>query len=259
MVEHAKHVHIERMGAVGIVRIERPERRNALNLQVKSELVAALETLFSQDSVLAVVLTGTGGCFVAGTDIGEMLGMQPQDHVRLRTDAVFQTLARSSKPVVAAVEGYALGGGCELAMACDIVIAADDTYFGQPEIRVGIMPGAGGTQRLLRCAGPARAMLWALTGMRISAEQALKAGIVSELVPSGQALARAIEVATMIARMPPLAVRSIRQAVRDGGELSLNQGLALERRLFVELFGSEDQREGMQAFLDKRSPVYRGC
>lgn len=258
MPEQARYVHVERADPVAVVRIDRPERRNALSLQVKGELVAALEELFSRDSVLALVLTGTDGCFVAGTDVAEMLGMQPQDHVRLRTDAVFQTLARSPKPVLAAVEGYALGGGCELAMACDIVIAADDACFGQPEIRVGIMPGAGGTQRLLRCAGPARTLLWALTGMRISAEQALAAGMVSELVPSGQALARAVELAATIANMPPLAVRSIRRAVRDGRDLPLEEGLALERKLFVELFGSMDQKEGMRAFLDKRSPVYTG-
>jgi enoyl-CoA hydratase/carnithine racemase len=160
--------------------------------------------------------------------------------------------------VIAAVEGYALGGGCELALACDLIVAADDAQFGQPEIRVGIMPGAGGTQRLLRTVGRYKALLWSLTGQMVPARDAFAANLVSELVPKGQALERATKIAEQIAAMPPLAVQAIREAMRLGADVPLDTALALERRLFERLFDSEDQKEGMQAFLEKRKPVYRG-
>ena len=251
-------VRVERRGHVGIVTIDRPERRNALNLQVKRDLVEHLEALASDDAVSAVVLTGSEGCFVAGTDIGEMSTMRPNDHVRLDTDRVFHVVRQLSKPVIAAVEGYALGGGCELALACDIIIAAEDAKFGQPEIRVGIMPGAGGTQRLLRAAGRYKTLLWSLTGDMIPAGDAYMANVVSELVPTGQALTRAIELGGQIAAMPPLAVQSIRDAVRLGADVPIDTALALERRYFERLFDSDDQKEGMRAFLEKRTPHYRG-
>jgi enoyl-CoA hydratase/carnithine racemase len=251
-------VHLRRQGHTGIVTIARPERRNALNLQVKQEIVAHLQTLAADDEVAAIVLTGEGGMFVAGTDIAEMATMRPTDHVRLDTDRVFHAVRGSPKPVIAAVEGYALGGGCELALACDMVVAADDAQFGQPEIRVGIMPGAGGTQRLLRAAGRYKAALWSLTGQMIPARDAFAANLVSELVAKGQALARAIEIAEQIAAMPPLAVQAVRDALRLGADVPLETALALERRLFERLFDSDDQKEGMRAFLEKRAPVYRG-
>lgn len=245
-------------GAVGIVTIARPERRNALNLHVKQEIVAALQEMEADAAVAAVVLTGSGGYFVAGTDIAEMRDMRPGDHVRLDTDRVFHVLRQSTKPVVAAVEGYALGGGCELALACDIIVAADNARFGQPEIRVGIMPGAGGTQRLLRCAGRYKALLWTLTGEMIPATEAYAANLVSKLVPAGEALTQAVELAAQIATMPPLAVQAIRDAVRQGADVPLDTALALERRYFERLFDSEDQKEGMQAFLEKRPARYQG-
>ncbi|MFD0668153.1 enoyl-CoA hydratase-related protein [Ramlibacter sp. MAHUQ-53] len=251
-------VRSERQGAVGIVRIERPERRNALNLQVKQELVDALRAMEQDPQVAAVVLTGSGGYFVAGTDIAEMADMTPVDHVRLDTDRVFHVVRQLAKPVIAAVEGYALGGGCELALACDIVIAAEDAKFGQPEIRVGIMPGAGGTQRLLRNAGRYKALLWSLTGERVPAREAYAANLVSRLVPPGEALAQAVDVATQIAGMPPLAVQAIREAVRLGADQPMDSALALERRYFERLFATEDQKEGMRAFLEKRTPRYQG-
>jgi enoyl-CoA hydratase/carnithine racemase len=248
----------ERRGAVGIVTIARPERRNALNLQVKQEIVAALQEMEADAAVAALVLTGSGGYFVAGTDIAEMKDMRPGDHVRLDTDRVFHVLRQSTKPVVAAVEGYALGGGCELALACDLVVAADNARFGQPEIRVGIMPGAGGTQRLLRSAGRYKALLWTLTGEMIPATEAYAANLVSKLVPAGEALTQAVELAAQIASMPPLAVKAIRDAVRQGADVPLDTALALERRYFERLFDSEDQKEGMQAFLEKRPARYQG-
>jgi enoyl-CoA hydratase/carnithine racemase len=251
-------VRNERRGAVGVLTICRPERRNALNLQVKQDLVGQLQAMALDAEVSIVVLTGSDGCFVAGTDIAEMATMRPSDHVRLQTDQVFHVVRQLAKPVIAAVEGYALGGGCELALACDIVIAAEDAKFGQPEIRVGIMPGAGGTQRLLRTAGRSKTLLWSLTGDMIPAGDAYLANVVSELVPPGQALARAIELGEQIATMPPLAVQAIRDAVRLGGDVPIDTALALERRYFERLFDSEDQKEGMRAFLEKRAPSYHG-
>jgi enoyl-CoA hydratase len=251
-------VRSERRGAVRVLTIARPERRNALNLQVKQDLVDQLKALEQDAEVSVVVLTGSDGYFVAGTDIAEMATMRPTDHVRLQTDLVFHVLRQLAKPVIAAVEGYALGGGCELALACDIVIAAEDAKFGQPEIRVGVMPGAGGTQRLLRTAGRYKTLLWSLTGDMIPAGDAYMANVVSELVPPGQALARAVELGEQIAAMPPLAVQAIREAVRLGGDVPIDTALALERRYFERLFDSEDQKEGMRAFLEKRAPQYVG-
>ena len=242
----------------GEITIDRPARRNALNLAVKQGLVAAVQALEAEPGVSAMVLTGAGGCFVAGTDLQEMAEMRPSDHPRLKTDEVFHVLRHASKPVIAAVEGYALGGGCELALACDLIVAADDAQFGQPEVAVGIMPGAGGTQRLLRSAGRYQALLWCLTGQRFSAAQALAAHLVSEVVPSGQALARAHELARRLASMPPLAVQAIREVMRHGEGLPYDAALALERRTFERLFDTEDQREGMRAFLEKRPPHYKG-
>lgn len=255
----ADWVRSQTQGPVGIVTIARPERRNALNLQVKAEIVEHLDQLALDPAVAAIVLTGEGGYFVAGTDIAEMEPMRPTDHVRLDTDRVFHVVRQSPKPVIAAVEGYALGGGCELALACDLIIAADDAQFGQPEIRVGIMLGAGGTQRLLRAAGRYKTLLWSLTGQTIPAREAFAANVVSELVAKGEALPRSIRIAEQIAAMPPLAVRAIRDAVRLGADAPLETALALERRLFERLFDTQDQREGMRAFLEKRAPVYRGC
>ncbi len=256
--ETKQPVRSERRGKVGIVTIDRPERRNALNLQVKAGIVAAVQAFEADDAVAVLVVTGAGGAFVAGTDIAEMAAMTPGDHVRQDTDRVFHVVRGSAKPVIAAVEGYALGGGCELALACDIVVAADDAQFGQPEIRVGIMPGAGGTQRLLRAAGRYKTLLWSLTGDAIPAREAHAANLVSELVPPGQALARALALGEKIAAMPPLAVRAIRDAVRLGGDVPIDTALALERRYFERLFDSRDQKEGMYAFLEKRKPVYEG-
>jgi enoyl-CoA hydratase len=251
-------VSARRQGRVGIVSISRPERRNALNLQVKQEIVDRVEAFARDGSVAVIVLTGEGGYFVAGTDIAEMAQMGPTDHVLQQTDRVFHVVRQCPKPVIAAVEGYALGGGCELALACDMIVAADDAQFGQPEIRVGIMPGAGGTQRLLRAVGRYKTLLWCLTGQMIPAREACAANLVSELVPKGQALARGIEIAEQIGSMPPLAVQAIREAARLGADVPLETGLALERRLFERLFDSQDQKEGMQAFMEKRKPAWQG-
>lgn len=251
-------VRQERHDGVGVVIIDRPERKNALNSEVKALLIRHLRELEQDADIGCIVLTGAGGYFVAGSDIVEMSTMRPTDHALQGGDQVFHVLRALGKPVIAAVEGFALGGGCELALACDIIIAAEGATFGQPEIKVGIMPGGGGTQRLLRAAGKYKTLLWSLTGDRIPAKVAYQSNMVSELVPDGTALERSLAVGRQICAMPPLAVRAIREAVRLGGDSSLEAGLALERRAFERLFDSEDQKEGMRAFMEKRAPVFKG-
>ena len=253
----AEFVSVATQARVAVVTLSRPARRNALNLQVKRELVDALEGALADAEVAAIVLTGAGGYFVAGTDIAEMADMRPIDHVLQRSGHLFEVVRGASKPIIAAVEGYALGG-CELALACDLIVAAEDARFGQPEIKVGIMPGAGGTQRLLRAAGRYKAALWALTGEMIPASEAYAANLVSRLVPSGQALDAARKIALQIAGMPPLAVQAIREALQLGADAPLDTALSLERRLFERLFDTADQREGMRAFLEKRAAVFGG-
>ena len=244
---------------VAVVTIDRPERRNALNLEVKRRIADEIATLADDDAVRVIVLTGSGGYFVAGSDIAEMATMTPTQHVAWATDHVFNIVRGCKKPLIAAIEGYALGGGCELALTCDMVIAGNSTQLGQPEIRVGIMPGAGGTQRLLRTIGKYRAMKMVLTGESVSAPDAFAMGLLSEIVEDGQALPRALELAKTIARMPPLAVRAIKEVMQLGQDAPLEMALALERKAFVMLFDSADQKEGMSAFLEKRKPQFKGC
>ncbi len=243
---------------VGVIRIDRPERRNALNLEVKRQLVAAIEAYDRDPDIAVIVLTGSDKYFVAGTDVAEMKDMSPDSHAALGTGMVFETLRASNTVMIAAVEGYALGGGCELALACDMVVAGDGARFGLPEIRVGIMPGAGGIQMLLRAAGKHRTLRMVLTGEPVGAAEAFTLGMVSEIVPSGTALDRAVELARTVGAMPPLAVKAIRDCVRQGLETGLTDALAYERRSFENLFATDDQKEGMQAFLDKRPPVFKG-
>lgn len=241
-----------------VITINRPERRNALNLEVKGLIADAVDALIVDETINVIVLTGAGGCFVAGTDLAEMATMTPQTHVELRTDRVFNVLRHCPKILIAAVEGYALGGGCELALCCDLIIAGEDAAFGQPEIRVGIMPGAGGSQRLLRAIGKYRAMKLMLTGEQVRAPDALAMGMISEAVPKGAALERALALAKTILAMPPLAVRAIKEVVTLGQDAPLETALSLERKAFTMLFDSADQKEGMRAFLEKRKPTYQG-
>lgn len=250
-------VTVRREGAhVAVATIDRPERRNALNLAVKARLAEAFAVLGAEEAVRVIVLTGANGVFVAGTDLAEMEAMTPADHARLGTGQVFEVQRRCPMILIAAVEGYALGGGCELALGCDLIVAGEGARFGQPEIRVGIMPGAGGTQRLLRTIGKYRTMRLCLTGEPVTAPEALAMGMLSEVVPDGAALDRALALARTIAAMPPLAVRAIKEVVQLGQDAPLETALALERRAFVNLFGGAGQREGMRAFLEKRAPDY---
>ncbi|MCD2114895.1 enoyl-CoA hydratase-related protein [Rhodococcus rhodochrous] len=238
--------------------INRPERRNALNIEVKDAVANAVASLDTHPDVRAVVITGSGNAFVAGTDVAEMQPLTPIEHTLRTTDRMFTALRNASTPLIAAVEGYALGGGCELAMCCDIIVASETAKFGQPEIKLGVIPGAGGTQRLLRAVGRYKTMRLLLTGDALSATEAHSAGLVSELVPQGSALSRAEELAVTIAAMPPLAVAAIKDVIRAGADVPLDTALLLERKAFQILFDSADQKEGMGAFLEKRSPEYHG-
>lgn len=250
-VEHASD-------GVAVVTLSRPERRNALNLDIKARIADAVLMLEADSNVRVIVLTGAGGYFIAGTDISEMESMSPARHQALTTDRMFTVLRRCPKILIAAVEGYALGGGCETALCCDMIVAGEGARFGQPEIRVGIMPGAGGTQRLLRTIGKYRTMLLALTGEPLTASEAFQASLLSAIVPDGSALDRALAIARTVAAMPPLAVRSIKEVVQLGQDVPLETALALERKAFVQLFDTQDKKEGMRAFLEKRPPQFEG-
>ncbi len=258
-----RYIRLERSleghDGVALVTIDRPEVRNALNMALLAELAETLEALDRDTSVRAVVLTGAGeAAFAAGADIAELADQTPE---RLRAEghfAAWDRIATVGVPVIAAVRGYALGGGCELAMSCDLIVAGDDARFGQPEIRIGVMPGAGGTQRLTRAIGQARAMDLILTGRMFTADEALAAGLVSRVVPAAETASAAIELATVIAGMPPLAVRAAKAAVRSAAELPLAEGLRRERDAFFDLFATDDQREGMAAFMAKRTPSWTG-
>ena len=259
----SEHVRVELPAAghagVGLVTIVRPDVLNALSFRVVAEIADALAALDAHPDCRAIVLTGDGErAFAAGADIRELAAQSPT--VLAREDPVtpWDRIRRVRTPVVAAIRGFALGGGCELAMACDILVAGDDARFGQPEIKLGVMPGAGGTQRLTRAIGKARAMDLILTGRTIDALQAEAAGLVSRVVPAAETVAAALELAAVVASMPPVAVRAAKRAVLRADEVPLETGLELERRDFYLLFSSDDQREGMAAFSEKRTPTWKG-
>jgi enoyl-CoA hydratase len=210
------------------------------------------------ESVRCIVLTGNEKAFAAGADIQEMADATPVSMVVGQFFADWERIRRVSKPIIAAVNGYALGGGCELAMLCDMIIAADNARFGQPEVLIGVMPGAGGTQRLTRAVGKARAMELILTGKQFTAQEALNWGLINRVVPADQVLEEALNLAREIAAKPPVAVRMAKQAILKAQDLSLEHGLQFEQNAFFLLFSSEDQREGMRAFKEKRKPEFKG-
>jgi enoyl-CoA hydratase len=248
----------DRPGVV-LVTLDRPEVLNALDYRTLGELAEALEKLDSDESVRCVVITGAGDrAFAAGADIKEMADATPVTLSAANNFARWERLKRVRVPLIAAVRGFALGGGCELAMACDMVVAADDATFGQPEIKIGIMPGAGGTQRLTRALGKAKAMEMILTGRNLSARDAYERGLVSQIVAREETVPAALALAAEIAALPPLAVRAAKEAVNRAHELSLDAGLEFERRNFFMLFASDDQKEGMAAFIEKRQPSWKG-
>ncbi|HUI08679.1 MAG TPA: enoyl-CoA hydratase-related protein [Bacteroidota bacterium] len=251
-------VTVTREGTVTIIALNRPEALNALSGGLMRELVAALEEADRDQGVRCIVVTGNDRAFAAGADIREMAEASPEEMAARNQFALWERIRSVATPVIAAVGGYALGGGCELAMACDIIIAAESARFGQPEILIGVMPGAGGTQRLTRAVGKARAMEMVLTGRTIGADEALRLGLVNAVVPSEALMTEARAWAEEIASAPPLAARAAKEAVLRSFDTTLGEGLASERRSFHLLFGTEDQKEGMRAFLEKRRPVWKG-
>ncbi|MFK8332228.1 enoyl-CoA hydratase [Pseudomonas sp. BJa5] len=243
---------------VARVHLNRPEARNALNQAVREQLAEHFHRLGTDPEVRCILLTGGDQVFAAGADIRDMVERGAIDMLLRQTQRLWAAIAQCPKPVIAAVNGFALGGGCELAMHADLIVAGRSASFGQPEIRVGIMPGAGGTQRLTRAVGKFQAMRLLLTGTPVSAEEALRMGLASEVVDDEQVQERALELARQIAGMPPLAVMQIKEVLLAGQDASLDTALMLERKAFQLLFDSADQKEGMRAFLDKRTPAYTG-
>lgn len=244
---------------VALVTIDRPEARNALSFALLADLAEALEALDADAACRVIVVTGSGDrAFAAGADIVELADQTPERLAAEGHFAAWDRIAAIGLPMIAAVRGYALGGGCELAMACDLIVAGDDAKFGQPEIRLGVMPGAGGTQRLTRAVGTALAMELILTGRTLDAREAKSAGLVTMVVPAAETVSAALELAATIATMPPLAVRAAKRSVLAAANLPLTEGLRQERVAFFALFGTQDQREGMAAFVAKRSPVFTG-
>lgn len=241
-----------------VVRFNRPKQLNALNSEVMDQLCAALEELDRDDGVRAIVVTGNERAFAAGADIGEMSEASPVDMLLSNRIGQWDRVRRVAKPVIAAVNGWCLGGGCELAMTLDLVIAGEGAKFGQPEINIGVIPGAGGTQRLTRAIGKARAMEMVLSGEPMGAVEARDRGLVARIVPDELVVEDALALAAQIATKSPIALRLAKEAVNAAYEMSLTDALAHERRLFYLLFATDDQKEGMAAFLEKRAPDFRG-
>jgi enoyl-CoA hydratase len=253
-------LQIERDGAVAIVTINRPEKRNALSAQVRAELIAVLDELRDDDSVRVLVITGAGDkAFVAGADIGEFAQRTPLEQRAAMTGRrVFDEVAAYPKPVLAMLNGLALGGGCELALACDVRLAADTAKLGQPEINLGIIPGGGGTQRLPRVVGTGQAMRLILSGEIIAAAEALRIGLVDVVHPAAELRERTLEFARGMAAKSPVALRMAKSAVRAAAEMPLAAGLQYETEAFITCFGSDDKREGVAAFLEKRPAEFTG-
>ncbi len=243
---------------VGLIRINRPEARNALNLEVRQLIARYLTEMSDDDTVRCIVLTGNDKSFAAGADIKEMAGAGTIDMLLRGTQKLWRTIYGCPKPVIAAVNGFALGGGCELAMTCDIIIAGESAKFGQPEVKIGIIPGGGGTQRLPRTVGKYKAMRYVLTGDLFGAQEAFDMGLVSEVVPDAEVEKRAVAMAAQIAELAPLAIQQTKEAVLRGMDASLETGLTLETRTLQMLFASRDQKEGMAAFIEKRKPKFEG-
>ena len=256
--QNYQNILVERRGAVGVVTLNRPAALNALNATLIAELASALDRLEADAAVGAIVLTGNEKAFAAGADVKEMVSKTyPEIYCEDFITRGWERLGQCRKPVVAAVAGFALGGGCELAMMCDIVIAADTAKFGQPEITLGTIPGAGGTQRLPRFVGKAKAMDLCLTGRMMDASEAEQAGLVSRVVPAAELLSEAVTIAERVAQMSRPVAMMVKEAVNRAYEMTLAEGIRFERRLFHSTFATADQKEGMAAFIEKRKPTFR--
>jgi len=243
---------------IALLRMNRPDALNALNTATRAELVDLFRQLGEDDNVRCIVVTGNEKAFVAGADLKEMADKSTVEMTLGKVRELWRVIAGCPKPVIAAVNGFALGGGCELAMHADIIIAGKSAKFGQPEVRVGIMAGGGGTQRLTRAVGKFKAMKMLLTGEPVTADEAFEMGLASEVVADEQVLDRALEMASTIAALPPLAIRQTKEVVLAGADCSLDAALTLERKAFDILFDTEDQKEGMRAFIEKRKPKFKG-
>jgi len=245
-------VQVETHGRVGLIRLHRPQALNALNAELAGELNTAINAFDADPAIGCIVITGSEKAFAAGADIKEMAGKSYMDTFMDNFAAGWDAAAKARKPVIAAVAGFALGGGCELAMQCDMIIAADNAKFGQPEIKLGVIPGIGGTQRLTRAIGKAKAMEMTLTGRMMDAAEAERSGLVARVVPAAQLMEETMKIATTIASMSLPAVMMAKEAVNRSFETTLAEGVLFERRVFHSLFATADQKEGMAAFVEKR-------
>lgn len=254
----AENIQVDRRGRVGVIRLHRPRAMNALNQALMQELADALRDFDAEPEIGAVVICGDERAFAAGADIKEMAGAGAVEMLLEDRISLWDRVAQVSKPVIAAVSGWCLGGGCELAMACDMIVASETAKFGQPEITIGVIPGAGGTQRLARAVGKAIAMEIILNNRTLTATEAQQFGLVNRVYPLETYLDEALRLAEEVAARAPLAVRLGKQAVNQAFELPLREGLTAERRAFYLLFDSDDQKEGMAAFIEKRAPAWRG-
>jgi len=249
---------VTKEGNVGIVQLNRPKVLNALNSELMTELVDALEELDRSQDIRVIILTGGPNVFAAGADLREMVETTPVELILGRRFELWDRIRRIAKPIIAAVTGFCLGGGNELAMNCDIILASETATFGQPEVNVGIMPGAGGTQRLTRAVGKYKAMEMILTGNSISAEEAYRLGLVNRVVPRERVMEEARKVAKEIASKPPISIRAAKEAILRAQDTTLELGLEFERKAFFMLFATDDRKEGMKAFLEKRKPTFKG-
>jgi enoyl-CoA hydratase len=252
-----EHILVETRGKVGIIRLNRPAALNALNTKLKAELSDAIDGFEANENIGCLIVTGSDKAFAAGADIKEMADQSFIDVYMGNFAGTWDRAAHARKPIVAAVAGYALGGGCELAMQCDLIIAADNAKFGQPEIKLGVIPGIGGTQRLTRAVGKAKAMDLILTGRMMDAVEAEKSGLVARVVPAAQLMDEALKIAETIASMSLPSVLAAKEAINRAFETSLAEGVKFERRIFHSLFATDDQKEGMAAFVEKRPPKFK--
>lgn len=243
---------------VALIQLNRPKAMNALSQPLMQELQQALHSLDQNEAVRVIVVTGNEKAFAAGADIKRMVDKSPVDMLKEDQFSTWDQIYKTKKPVIAAVSGFALGGGCELSMTCDMIVASETAKFGQPEIKIGVMPGAGGTQRLVRAIGKPRAMEMVLTGEMIKAEEAYEYGLINKVVPKELYLDEAVKLAKTVAQHSPVALQLAKDSVKAAFETDLQDGLQYERKNFYTLFAAEDQKEGMTAFIEKRDPVFTG-
>jgi enoyl-CoA hydratase len=253
-----EYIEVSKQGQLGLIALNRPKVLNAINRPMVSEILDAMEGFEADSGVRAIVLSGKGRAFAAGADIDEMANDNAIDFELRNQFKDWDRLAMIKKPIIGAVQGFALGGGFELALCCDLLYAADDAEFGFPEVNLGVMPGAGGTQRLTKLVGKTKAMEWLFTGKRISAREALHHGIVNQLISKELLMEETMKAAEQIANQAPISIRLIKEAILKAVDSPLNEGMEFERKNFYLLFSTDDQKEGMQAFIEKRKPHFKG-